>query len=156
MRSRIAALAAAAPILLTQRDTFYTVPQGRLKLREFADGNAELIYYERPDQAGPKASRYTRTAIPEPESMEELLGRIHPVRAVVTKRRELSFVDATRIHLDDVDGLGWFVELEVILSDGESDAYGEEIARRLMDALGVRTQDLIEKAYVDLLLKLPK
>jgi hypothetical protein len=62
-RKRVVELPASGPELLFQRDTFYSVLQGRLKLREFADGTSELIYYQRPDKAGPKTSKYTRTPI---------------------------------------------------------------------------------------------
>jgi hypothetical protein len=71
LRKRVVEVSASGPELLVQRDTFYTVLQGRLKLREFGDGTAELIYYERPDKAGPKTSKYTRTQISDAASMRE-------------------------------------------------------------------------------------
>jgi predicted adenylyl cyclase CyaB len=127
------------------------VLQGRLKLREFGDGTAELIYYERPDKAGPKTSKYMRTQISDAASIRQLLGQVLETKAVVTKRREVFLAGRTRIHLDEVDGLGTFVELEVVLTDDEADSDGERIASVLMERLGVRQEHLVERAYIDLL-----
>lgn len=89
LRKRVIETSASGPELLVQRDTFYTVPQGRLKLREFGDRTSELIYYERPDKAGPKTSKYTRTQIADAASMREVLGQVLETKAVVSKRREV-------------------------------------------------------------------
>ncbi len=151
LRARVAALAASGPKLLLQRDTFYHVPAGRLKLREFAGGTAELIYYERPDRLGPKTSVYSITSVPDAASMRELLNRCLGTLAVVAKSRELFLSGQTRIHLDNVEGLGAFVELEVVLAAGQTDAEGVQIASDLMARLGIRQADLVERAYVDLL-----
>jgi predicted adenylyl cyclase CyaB len=70
----------------------------------------------------------------------------------VVKRREVFMVEGTRIHLDDVDGLGRFLELEAVLGPGESRESGEERVRRLSDELGIADSDLIDTAYIDLLL----
>jgi predicted adenylyl cyclase CyaB len=155
LHKRVAEISDSGPELLVQRDTFYAAARGRLKLREFGDGTAELIYYERPDKIGPKTSRYTRTEIADPASMRELLGQILAIKAVVSKRREVFMVDRTRIHLDEVDDLGTFIELEVVLTESQMDSDGERIASDLMDRLGVRREDLIEQAYVDLLAVIP-
>jgi predicted adenylyl cyclase CyaB len=151
LRARVVSLAASVPQVLVQRDTFYHAPAGRLKLREFADGAAELIYYERPDRLGPKTSIYSRTPVPDAASMRELLGRCLGTKAVVAKSRELFLIGRTRIHLDTVEGLGSFVELEVVLAAGQTDAEGEQIASALMTQLGIREADLVGQAYVDLL-----
>jgi predicted adenylyl cyclase CyaB len=151
LRKRVVEMSASGPELLVQRDTFYTVLQGRLKLREFGDGTAELIYYERPDKAGPKTSKYTRAQISDAASTHEALGQVLETKAVVAKQREVFLAGTTRIHLDEVDGLGTFVELEVVLTEDETDSDGERMASVLMEQLGVRQEDLIEQAYVDLL-----
>jgi predicted adenylyl cyclase CyaB len=151
LRKRVVEVSASGPELLVQRDTFYTVLQGRLKLREFGDGTAELIYYERPDKAGPKTSKYTRAQISDAASTHEALGQVLETKAVVAKQREVFLAGTTRIHLDEVDGLGTFVELEVELTEDETDSDGERMASVLMEQLGVRQGDLIEQAYVDLL-----
>jgi predicted adenylyl cyclase CyaB len=155
LRKGVAEVSDSGPELLVQRDTFYAVPKGRLKLREFGDGTTELIYYERPDKIGPKASRYTRTQIADATSMRELLGQILETKAVVSKRREVFLVDSTRIHLDEVDNLGTFIELEIVLTKSQTDSDGERIASDLMKRLDVRREDLIEQAYVDLLVISP-
>ena len=151
LRKEVAKVSNSGPELLVQRDTFYAVPKGRLKLREFGDGTAELIYYERPDKIGPKTSKYMRTQISDAASIRELLGQVLETKTVVTKRREVFLAGRTRIHLDEVDGLGRFIELEVALAEDETDSDGERISSLLMEQLGIRQEDLIEQAYVDLL-----
>jgi predicted adenylyl cyclase CyaB len=155
LHKRVAEVSDSGPELLVQRDTFYAVPKGRLKLREFGDGTAELIYYERPDKIGPTTSRYTMTPIADAASMRELLGQILETKGVVSKRREVFLVDRTRIHLDEVDDLGTFIELEVVLTESQADSDGQRIASDLMEQFGVRQEDLIEQAYVDLLAIIP-
>jgi predicted adenylyl cyclase CyaB len=151
LRKRVVEMSALGPELLVQRDTFYTVLQGRLKLREFGDRTSELIYYERPDKAGPKTSKYMRTQISDAASIRQLLGQVLETKAVVTKRREVFLAGRTRIHLDEVDGLGRFMELEVVLAEDETDSDGERLSSLLMEQLGIRQEDLIKQAYVDLL-----
>ncbi|MDZ7616842.1 MAG: class IV adenylate cyclase [Patescibacteria group bacterium] len=152
-QARMAAEMADGPaVFLQQEDTFFRVPGGRLKLREFADGTGELIQYERVDTAGPKQSDYVRTPIPEPASLKEVLARALGVRAVVRKTRTLLVTGQTRIHLDEVDGLGRFLELEVVLRPEQAETEGVAIAEQIMAQLGVKASDLTPGAYVDLLL----
>ncbi len=151
LRVTVASRAAAAPEVLVQMDTFFVVPRGRLKLRRFSDGSGELIFYERPDQAGPKESSYSRCACPEPEAVSALLGQALGVRTVVAKRREVFMIGRSRIHLDEVHGLGSFLEIEVALDDGEAAAEGARVARELLAAFGVPESALVARAYVDLL-----
>jgi predicted adenylyl cyclase CyaB len=151
MRSRVESLGAAGPEELVQTDTFFNIPVGRLKLRQFGEGSGELIYYERPDAVGPKVSNYFRAPSADPASLRDVLAHAFGVRATVSKRRAVFLLGQTRIHLDDVDGLGSFIEFEVVLHDGQSVADGERIATSLMDALSVLSADLVPHAYVDLL-----
>jgi predicted adenylyl cyclase CyaB len=144
-----ARLANGGPRVLEQDDTFFASPNGRLKLRDqFADG-AELIFYRRADESGPKESFYVRVPVPDPDAMRALLALAHGQTGRVRKRRVLFLVGRTRIHLDTVAGLGEFLELEVVLRDGESTAQGVAEAQRIMAELGVGTQQLIQGAYVD-------
>jgi predicted adenylyl cyclase CyaB len=136
--------------IIPQEDTFFNTPQGRLKLRVLAD-HSELIYYTRPDQDGPKRSDYHITRSNDPENLKRVLELAYGIRGVVKKTRYLYLVRQTRIHLDDVEGLGQFIELEVVMQGGESDTQGQEIAEGLMSALGVERGDLIDGAYMDLL-----
>ncbi len=135
----------------TQDDTFYRCPNGRLKLRRFAQGNAELIFYRRSDQAGPKTSFYDIAKIDKPDELHGVLGAAYGVRGQVIKHRTLVMAGRTRIHLDKVEGLGEFIELEVVLKNGEPAEVGMKEAHLLMDKLGVLPDQLIEQAYIDLL-----
>jgi adenylate cyclase class IV len=148
---RARALAGGEPELIAQDDTFFQVPQGRLKLREFADGSAELIHYHRPDTGEAKASDYVRVPVPDAAALREALARACGLRGRVRKQRWLLRVGATRIHLDRVEGLGDFMELEVVLQPGQSDADGAQIAQSLMEALGLRDAPRLAGAYLDLL-----
>ncbi len=148
---RAQALAGAPAQWLQQDDTFYRCAQGRLKLRRFADGSAELIAYARPDTAGPKTSTYQRTPVADADGLHAALAAACGLVGRVRKQRRLLMAGRTRIHLDEVDGLGRFLELEVVLHDGEPAATGEAEARALMDRLGVEPGWLVEGAYLDLI-----
>ncbi|MBI5258747.1 MAG: class IV adenylate cyclase [Burkholderiales bacterium] len=139
------------PQLIHQDDTFFHVPHGRLKLRVFADGAGELIHYHRPDAQGPKLSDYLITAVADPDSLRDVLERACGLLGRVVKRRVLVLAGQTRIHLDSVQGLGDFLELEVVLREGQSAEEGTQIARALMATLGVPDDDLVGGAYLDLL-----
>jgi len=140
-----------APVTLLQDDTFFAVPHGRMKLRQFADGTAELIHYHRPDTGAAKASDYVRVPIGDARGLREALARGLGVLGRVRKQRWLLLAGATRIHLDRVEGLGDFMELEVVLGDGQTDAEGERVAAQLMQALGLEDAERIAGAYLDLL-----
>jgi predicted adenylyl cyclase CyaB len=151
VQARAGALADQGPFELRHDDTFFACPNGRLKLRELAPDCGELIFYERPDVAGPKLSRYVIAPTSSPDAMRNALERAIGVVGRVRKRRRLYLVQNTRIHLDQVEALGSFLELEVGLSDSQSVADGEAVARRVLSVLGVPETDLIRGAYVDLL-----
>ena len=116
--------AGAPPELLVQTDTFFTVHRGRLKLREQAGAGAELIYYERPDQAGPKESRFERVTVADAAALRNLLASALGVAGQVIKERLVYRVGRTRVHLDEVRGLGAFLELEVEMAEGEPGSAG--------------------------------
>jgi predicted adenylyl cyclase CyaB len=137
---------------IEQEDVFFVVPRGRLKLRILSATSAELIYYEREDGAGPKESSYVLSRSSEPESLRNVLSESLGVRGVVREKRTLYQIGQTRIHLDEVEGLGSFAELEVVMNEGQSQTTGVEIAHRLMSQLEINPSDLIEHAYIDLLL----
>jgi predicted adenylyl cyclase CyaB len=137
--------------LILQEDVFFHGPRGRLKLRIFSDDRGELIYYERADQAGPKQSHYFISRTAEPRKLMVVLEAAMGIRGIVRKERWLYWVDNTRIHLDEVEELGSFVELEVMLSTGQRTEEGEATAAVLMSQLGIEIADLVEVAYIDLL-----
>ena len=148
---RVAALADSGPIEIEQDDTFFHCERGRLKLRAFSPSQGELIFYRRANQAGPKESRFIISPTGSPDSLREALALAFGTAGRVRKRRSLYLVGRTRVHLDRVEGLGHFLELEVVLAEGESTDAGVKEARGLMAALGLAEDQLIEDAYVDLL-----
>jgi predicted adenylyl cyclase CyaB len=147
----LATLPAATPTRLVQEDTFFRSPRGRLKLRKLTATSGELIYYERPDDTAPRESNYVLVPTAEPDRLRDVLAASHGIVGVVRKRRTVIMVDRTRVHLDEVEGLGTFVELEVVLGDGEPAESGVVEARRLMMALDIQETQLVSHAYIDLL-----
>jgi predicted adenylyl cyclase CyaB len=148
---RVAELADQGPTEIHQDDTFFECRSGRLKLRAFGNGEGELIFYRRTDEHGPKESFYVRTPTASPDSLRETLTLAYGQAGRVRKRRTLFLTGRTRIHLDIVENLGHFLELEVVLNETESNAAGVREAEELMQRLGVKPSQLIDRAYVDLL-----
>ena len=148
---RARALADGDPVTIVQDDSFFNVPHGRLKLRQFADGSAELIHYHRADSPDTKASDYVRVPVPDPAALREALARACGLLGRVQKERLLLLAGNTRIHLDRVTGLGDFMELEVVLHAGQSDADGAATAEALMDALGLADANRLAGSYLDLM-----
>lgn len=137
--------------VIEQEDTFFHTPMGRLKLRVLGPGLGQLIYYERGDTSGPTRSDYIVSRTSEPASLKAALSGALEVRGTVHKRRLLYWVGNTRVHLDEVEGLGSYMELEVVLDVGQTVAQGERIAAELMEKLGVSKADLVQGAYIDLI-----
>jgi predicted adenylyl cyclase CyaB len=151
LASRAQAIADTGPTEILQDDTFFHCPNGRLKLRAFSESTGELIFYQRPNQTGPKESFYVISKTASPNSLREALSLAYGQAGRVRKHRTLFIAGRTRIHLDRVEGLGDFLELEVVLSDDESPEAGVHTARELLARLGISPQQLIEGAYIDLL-----
>lgn len=149
--AKAAELADEGPIEIIQDDTFFPCENGRLKLRAFSRDEGELIFYRRTDRKGPKESFYVVSPTASPDSLRESLTLAYGTAGRVCKDRTLLLAGRTRIHLDRVEGLGEFLELEVVLEEEESVESGEAVARDLMEKLGVGPDQLIEGAYVDLL-----
>jgi predicted adenylyl cyclase CyaB len=148
---RVKAIADSGPTEIVQDDTFFSCPNGRLKLRAFSETSGELIFYQRPDVAGPKESFYVVSATVSPDTLREALSLAYGACGRVRKHRTLFLAGRTRIHLDRVDDLGHFLELEVVLSENQNSEDGIRIARELLAKLGISPQQLVEGAYVDLL-----
>jgi predicted adenylyl cyclase CyaB len=151
--AKAAAIADQGPIPIAQDDTFFRCDNGRLKLRVFSETEGELIFYRRTDRQGPKESFYVRSPTASPSTLREALTLAHGEIGRVVKQRTLYMVGRTRIHLDRVQGLGDFLELEVVLEDHEPLETGVHEAHRLMKALGIPPAQLVGGAYVDLLAK---
>ncbi|MFT4047808.1 MAG: class IV adenylate cyclase [Solimonas sp.] len=144
-------IATSGPTLIPQDDTFFECSTGRLKLREFEDGRGELIFYQREDSLGPKESFYVRTPVLDPASMRHALSLACGQIGRLKKRRMLYLFERTRIHVDSVEGLGDYVELEVVLSEGEPIEAGQREAKHVLNALGIAGSSLVQGAYLDLL-----
>ncbi len=135
-----------------QKDTYYNVPKGRLKLRK-VEGRigAELIYYERENVAGPKRSSVLILSIPQPEHFKQILERIMEVNAIVDKVREIYFYDGVQVHLDIVKDLGTFVEFERTTSqDKEKQKNDLRKLETLRERLGINPQSLQRLSYSEL------
>lgn len=141
--------------VLLQEDVFYGAPHGRLKLRQVhgaagVAARAELIAYSRPDAAGARTSEYLRVAVADPGALHAVLSAACGAGAPLRKRRLLFLTGQTRIHLDEVEGLGQFIELEVVLRPEQAAAEGVAIAEALGRRLRIEAADLIAGAYADL------
>ncbi|CAJ1773408.1 class IV adenylate cyclase [Aeromonas dhakensis] len=147
------AIADQGPVEIEQDDTFFRCDAGRLKLRTLSPSAGELIFYRRADQQGPKESFYQLTPTHEPDRLRETLSLAWGQIGRVQKKRTLLLVGRTRIHLDRVQGLGHFLELEVVLEEDEPLEAGMQEANDIMAQLGVEPSRLIEGAYLDLLLR---
>ncbi len=146
LATRAKAMGAEERGVLRQVDTYFKA-EGRLKLREM-DASAELIRYSRPDVSGLRTSNYTIMPVADPESVK----RTHEITIVVAKTRTLLMLGRTRVHLDRVEGLGDFLELEVMLSDGEDEANGRREAEAILRSLGIAEAERVAGSYSDLLL----
>ena len=144
-------LADKGPTLFAQDDTFFACPNGRLKLRTFSETEGQLIFYRRDDREGPKLSEFVVARTQEPDALRAALTLAYGATGRVKKTRTLCLIGQTRVHLDEVEGLGHFVELEVVLSTQQTVDEGQAIAEDLMKRLGIGAESLVTHAYVDLL-----
>lgn len=151
LQSLVEALSDTPATVIPQEDVFFYTPGGRLKLRVLARDHGQLIYYERQDETGPKQSNYVISFTSEPDTLQAVLAGALGVRGIVRKQRVLYMVGNTRVHLDEVEGLGSYMELEVVLELGQSEEEGQSIAAELMEKLEIDEGDLIEGAYIDLI-----
>lgn len=150
LQMQVAEVGARATIL-EQEDTFFRTERGRLKLREIRGGQAYLIYYERPDESGSKVSEYRTADVSDPEAEKALLAAACGVTKTVKKVRRLFLHGQTRLHFDEVEGLGRFIEIEVCLAPGQSVEEGRKIAADWTARLSIQPSDLVSSAYADLL-----
>jgi predicted adenylyl cyclase CyaB len=157
LKNRAAAAAVAArlcdsgPETLLQEDVFFACQGGRLKLRIFTPDRGELIRYERADEAEVRASQYSIARTPDPLILREILALSLGETGLVRKVRTLYMIGLTRVHLDSVEGLGDFLELEVVLRSGQSQNEGKKIADQLLEEFEIEPNQLLAEAYIDLL-----
>ncbi len=136
--------------VLIQTDTYFCVQNGRLKLRETVGQKPELIYYERDESStASMQSNYTVLQLSEP-SLKDLLAKSLGVKAIVEKERRLLKLKNARIHLDQVKGLGQFLEFEVV-SEGD-DTGDAKLLEKLKGLAGPFVAEEINSSYSDLML----
>lgn len=135
-----------------QTDIYFNVHKGRLKLRQ---GNIEnnLIYYERDNQHGPKQSAFNLMKADDPQNLESILTAALGIKTVVKKTREIYFIENVKFHLDTLEGLGSFVEIEA--SNRYAPLSNEQLdiqCNFYMEAFGIQEEDLVNISYSDMLL----
>ncbi|XP_035903401.1 uncharacterized protein LOC118508051 [Anopheles stephensi] len=136
-------------VVIVQKDVFFKASQGRLKLRYLTEKKSELISYDRPDVAGPKLSLYSKLDVDQPELLEQILAETVGVRGTVAKKRLLFLAGQTRIHLDVVEGLGHFLEFEVVLTPDQTIEDGQTVVAEMKRLFEIADEDLMSGAYID-------
>jgi homotetrameric cytidine deaminase len=155
--ARIAALGAVPTGVLEQHDTYFPARHGRLKLRREGSGAAaELIAYRRPDDAEASQSEYVLAPVSDPDALAEALDAGLGSVVVVSKRRRLFMWDGVRIHLDEVENLGAFIEFEAVLPDAGDLEAAQAKLERLRTELEIDDDALVAVGYADLLLDGPQ
>ena len=137
--------------VLQQRDTYFRIQRGRLKLREFSSKEAELIFYRRPNSKGGRYSTFTKMPVKHQRAVRDALTQTLGVKCVVKKKRILFLFKNSRIHLDSVDGLGSFIEFEVLVRQGTRQA--TKLIGVLTSTFGLQSRDAIASSYSDLLVR---
>ena len=161
LKARVSNLSAARDVakeIATQRlpaqrqvDTYFRCPRGRLKLREIDHRQAQLIWYDRPDQHSAKGSDYLIVDVADAATMKGALEAAFAIAVIVAKRREILLFENVRIHLDDVARLGSFIEFEAVLTPDCDEATGRRKVDFLQATFGVQPCDLIAGSYADMM-----
>jgi adenylate cyclase, class 2 len=133
-----------------QIDTYFSAPHGRLKLREIVGIRAELIWYNRSDEARIRKSDYWVVPVPDPQKLKAALTAALGARRQIRKRRQIFLWHNVRIHLDEVEGLGTFVEFEAVMSPTDDEATGHARLAELCRVLSISPADHMAGSYVDL------
>lgn len=135
-----------------QVDTYFKVPNGRLKLREGKIENY-LIHYERSNNEGPKQTKVTLYKSNPGSTLKEALSKALGVLVVVDKIRDIYFIENVKFHVDEVEGLGTFMEIEARDIDGR---IGVDVltkqCNKYLKVMGIRNNDLVTLSYSDLLI----
>jgi predicted adenylyl cyclase CyaB len=151
IRAKAEAIAGTTGETIYQEDIFFHSEAGKFKLRKLGSDHGELIFYERLEEAGLKDSSYLIAETKDPDLLKIILTKACGVKGEVRKVRELFIAGQTRIHLDQVEGIGDFIELEYVMKDGQAGEEGINALRGLMEKLGIREDDLKVGAYLDLM-----
>lgn len=151
LRAKVRQLCGGVGELELQTDTYFHVTNGRLKLREIQDRLPLLIWYRRPDQADVRASDYQLVPVTEPAQLKAVLTGALGLRGVVKKRREIYLWHNVRIHLDEVENLGMFLEFEAVLSPADGEEVSRERLQELTERLQLGPAAAVAESYADLL-----
>ena len=133
---------------ILQNDIYYHVSQGRLKLRQINEGMFELIYYLRDEKNDIRKSLYEVCKLPSEFNIGRILEVALGVVTNIKKYRYFSIYDNARIHIDEVEGLGWFIEFEIPVQNDERNS--EKLSYYLMDFFQIKKEDIIKTSYLDL------
>jgi adenylate cyclase class 2 len=160
LKVRLASLDAArtvAQAIATERlgrqhqvDTYFRCSRGRLKLREIDGSSAQLVWYARPDEPGPKPSDYLLVPVSDPETLKAALEAALGIECVVDKRREIYLWENVRIHLDEVSDLGTFLEFEAVVGPNVDDAAASGQLEYLTERFSLASENLLPGSYADL------
>jgi adenylate cyclase, class 2 len=142
----------AGAVVQEQVDTYFNCQHGRLKLRVIDESRAELIWYARSDEARSRASDYRIVPVTQPDSLRESLAAAMGVRVEVRKRRQILLWHNVRIHLDEVEGLGSFLEFEAVMDEGSDEATAHARLAQLCRLLSITPKDYLRESYENLML----
>ncbi len=135
-----------------QIDTYFNSKKGRIKLRESSLSDPYLILYLRPDKSGPKLSVYQKIPVEDPVGVKKMLSEMFGQHVVIIKKREIFLYDNVRIHLDQVENLGEFLEFEAVMDDSFTDKYVEKKkVEYLMEVLGIKKENLLQNSYENMI-----
>lgn len=140
---------------LEQEDTFFNVPRGRLKIRYDPNLGSEMVYYVRPMDDGPRISHYFRQRLDDAEDKRGELASRYGVLGIVKKRRDLFLVGDVRFHIDRVEGLGTYLEIEVPVDPKLGEHRARYRASRLVSELGIPQETLVGESYDELIRSRP-
>lgn len=133
-----------------QKDIYYRVQSGRLKLRIINGTNGNLIYYSRREKRGRRVSYYSIYSSDDPVNLDRLLRKVFRVSVTVSKNRDIFIAGNTRIHIDRVYNLGNYLEFEIIFNSFKD---ATKKMNRLINHFGLESKQLIKHSYSDLILK---
>lgn len=134
-----------------QEDTYFHCRTGRLKLREIEGQVAQLVWYVRPDTPTARLSSYRLVPVADAAGLKAALADALGIRVAVRKRREIFWYENVRIHLDEVERLGTFLEFEAVLGDADDQQDSLRQLAALADQFGLNPDDRVAGSYADLL-----
>jgi adenylate cyclase class 2 len=138
--------------IIVQRDTYFEVPTGGLKLREETPGKPHLIQFMRASQPQQRQSSYRIVEVEDGATLRTALAESLGARGVVVKQRRLFLWNDVRIHLDEVRALGSFIELEAVAPPESDLSHEHELVVELRDALHITDERLCAEGYAEQLL----